>query len=185
MQRLLILAVFTILVSSCDAVSPFPSCPLNDTYDYLSCAQPAFNSFAELEAEVVDERLQEISEAMNILCEEDAAEWLRSLDGSIRTVVPRVRETITDALEANDANLEESEFVYYGKRMSSLRNQDLYRSTLAIFLEAPLPTAMGNLGIAENRKPFTSSCVSYFEHLRDGRLTEILEEYMAEYFIGF
>ena len=122
---------------------------------------------------------------MNILCEEVAAEWLRSLDGSIRTVVARVRETIADALEANDANLEESELVYYGKRLSSLRIQDLYRSTLATVLEAPLPTAMGNPGTAENRKPFTSSCVSYFEHLRDARLTEILEEYMAEYFTGF
>ncbi|MDE0463793.1 MAG: hypothetical protein OXH93_15360 [Caldilineaceae bacterium] len=134
---------------------------------------------------MANERLQRISEAMNILCEEDPAEWLRSLDSSIRAVVPRVRETISDALESNDATLEESEYVYYGKRLGSFQNQDLYRSTLAIILEAPLPTAMGNLGIAENRTPFTMSCVSYFEHLRDGRLSEILEDYLAEYFIGY
>ncbi len=185
MNRLLVLAIFTIVLSSCVAVSPFPSCPLNDTYEYLSCAKPAFNWFGESEADVVDERLQRISEAMDILCEEDSEEWLRSLDSSIRAVVPRVRETISDALESNDATLEESEYVYYGNRLGSLQNQDLYRSTLAIILAAPLPTAIRNLGIAENRSPFATSCVSYFEHLRDGRLIEILGEYLTEYFIGY
>ena len=111
--------------------------------------------------------------------------WRAGQDGSTRTVVPRVREAITDALESNDATLEESESVYHGKKLISLQNQVLYRCTLATVLETPLPTALGNLGTAENRTPSDLSCVSCFEHLRDGRLIEILEEYMAEYFIGF
>ena len=178
--RVLILVCLSVFVSSCSYSPFFPSCPTEDTYEYLSCAKPNLNwgdSWDESEGE--EEDYGGISYYLDSYCTDDMTEWLPVLDSSVKESVPEVREY----LKGKDV------YILADRELKSLGNQKLYRSILAIYVFDPALAGLQNdiekyhveTGCLTKRNrickpPRTGSCVAHFESLRDGLLIEYLKK---------
>ncbi len=164
-MRAMILVGLSVFVAGCASLSPMPSCPTEDVYEYLSCAEPTFSyNRQETDEEELDSNIRQLTEWIDSYCEEDAAAWLPVLDKAVKKNVPEVRRILRV--------LGDHQRYYLQSGWSNtLQNDDLFRGVLATYT-----ITLGLLGKATSFE--SGNCIDSIDQLSDGLLVETLRDFV-------
>ena len=180
-MKMVILICLSALVAGCSVISPTPSCPTDDTYEYLACVKPSFPRHGQEE----DEFTRILVTFLELYCEDDAAKWLPIMEESVRDSLPEVKELIESGQKLKEwlpvpFTLEEQTF-------EALDDQSLYRAVVAMHLFIPMVMGERNLvyllrrgGSCVNpsdcKLPRTGNCVREYKFIPKGALVKFMKE---------
>ena len=117
LRIILVLVCFSALVVGCSVVSPIPSCPTDDAYEYFSCAKPTFYGSGE-ESDV----FRGLVDVVDAYCEDDAGEWVPVLEERVRSSLPEVKEFLASGQKLGEWLPEV--FTLEGQAMESLNEMN-------------------------------------------------------------
>ena len=181
-MKMLILVCLSTLVAACSVVPPFPSCPTDDAYDFLTCAKPSFPRYGQEE----DEFVRYIMTLLESYCEDDAAQWLPIVENSAMASIPKVKELIESGQKLKEWL--PTYFTLEEQAIESLDDQDLYRAVVAMHLFVPMMMGERNqiyllrrrgscVNPSDCKPLLTGSCAKQFEFIMyKGDLVEFMKE---------